>query len=133
MAEFKLDMRQLERALKKSPQSVDKGADLALTDIKNDWLRDSRDIVPKDSHNLQKQIHGNVLDSGADGYIEVKANAVREGGGKRFNYGYYIHEDKGRAVTGEKKFLDKPAEENIDKWESWLAEEITAELKKAGW
>ena len=133
MAEFRLDTSALRRALQVSPELVARGADNALTDIKNDWVRDSRDIVPKDTHNLQQQIHGDIQGSGLDGYIEVKANAVRESGGSRFNYGYYIHEDRGKAVTGEKKFLDKPAEENIDKWGRWLAKEIEDELRRAGW
>ena len=131
--EFKLDATVLKRALKKSPDAADKAAKTALTDIKNDWKRGAVDDAPIDSGNLRKQIQAEVFNPGTDGYIEIEANAVRESNGSRFNYAYYIHEDDGRAVTGEKKFLDKTAEERQDVWQRWLEEEVANELKKAGW
>lgn len=131
-SDFTLDTSALKQALTKSPQAANKGAATALTDIKNDWVADSVDIAPIDSSNLRKQINGEVFNPGASGRVEVHANATR-GGSSRFNYAYYIHEDKGLAVSGEKKFLDMPAEENVDKWTEWLEQEVANELKKVGW
>lgn len=128
-SDFNLDTSALKQALAKSPQAANKGAAIALTDIKNDWVADSVDIAPIDTANLRRQIVGEVFDPGASGRVEVLANATRGG----FNYAYYIHEDKGLAVSGEKKFLDMPAEENVDKWTEWLEQEVANELKKAGW
>lgn len=133
--EFKLDTKSLEKAIKRAPHAADKAAKSTLTDIKNDWKAGAVDDAPIDTGNLRRQIQGDVINPGADGYIEVTANAVRESSGKwkRFNYAYYIHEDKGRVKTGEKKFLDKTAEERQGDWQRWLEEEVANELKKAGW
>lgn len=135
MANFNLDLSEFKKALAKSHDAIDRGAKSALTDIKNDWKRGAIDDAPIDTGNLRRQIQAEVIDAGADGYIEVSANATRESSGKwkRFNYAYYIHEDKGRVKTGEKKFLDKTAEQRKDEWQKWLEDDINDELKKAGW
>lgn len=132
--DFTIDTSALDRALQISPQAANKGAAIALTDIKNDWVADSVDVAPIDSSNLRRQITGEVFDPGASGRVEVHANATR-GGSKRFNYAYYIHENDagGRSVNGEKKFIDKPAEDNIAKWSQWLEDEVARELRRAGW
>lgn len=130
-SEFTIDTSVLDRALQLSPQAANKGAAIALTDIKNDWVADSIDIAPIDTANLRRQIVGEVFDPGASGRVEVLANATRGG----FNYAYYIHEQDagGRSLLqGEKKFLDKPAEANIDKWTEWLEEEVKRELRRVG-
>lgn len=133
--EFTLDASVLKQALRKSVDAADTASRNALTDIKNDWKAGAVDDAPIDTGNLRKQIQAEVINPGSDGYIEIAANAVRASNGKwkRFNYAYYIHEDKGRAVTGEKKFLDKTAKESQEKWQKWLEEEVANELKKAGW
>lgn len=129
--DFTIDTSALDRALRLSPEAAGRGAKTALTDIKNDWQADSVDIAPIDTSNLRKQIKAEVFNPGTNGRVEIHANATR--GNKRFNYAYYIHEDKGTVTNGEKKFLDTPAEENIDKWTQWLEDEVAKELKKAGW
>lgn len=131
--EFSLNTKALERALKQSVEAADQAAKTALTDIKNDWKAGAVDDAPIDTGNLRRQIQAEVFDPGTDGYIEVIANATRESKGKRFNYAYYIHEDKGVVKTGEKKFLDKTAEKRQDVWQRWLEDEVEKELKKAGW
>lgn len=138
MTDFKIDMRQFDAAMRRSPEAVNAGARTALGDIKNDWLAESRDVAPLDTSNLRRQITAAVFKPGASGYIEIEGNATQGGGGGRFNYGYWIHEEnaggKSLLTPGtEKKFLDKPAEERIDEWAKWLEDEIKAELKKAGW
>lgn len=127
--DFTLDTKVLDQALKKSPQAASKGAATALKEIKDDWQADSVDIAPLKAGSLRIGINGEVVNPGASGRVEIHANATRSG----FNYAYYIHEDAGKAVSGEKKFLDKPAEENIDKWTEWLEQEVARELRKVGW
>lgn len=124
-----LDTSALDRALRLSPAAAAKGAATALADIKDDWVADSVDISPLKAGALRQNIVGQVFDPGASGRVEVHANAKRSG----FNYAYYIHEGAGLAVSGEKKFLDVPLEENIDKYRQWLEDELEAELRRAGW
>ncbi|MGN7387726.1 hypothetical protein [Sporosarcina sp. SAFN-015] len=136
--EFSLDMSKFLRAIEKAPEAVGRGATNAMDEIKDDWVRGARDIAPLDSGNLRKQIHGEVAKPGANGYVEIKANAFQDTGGKRFNYAYYIHEqDAGgrqlRTPGTEKKFLDKSLDARKEEYQKWLEEDVMDELKKAGW
>lgn len=133
-----LDSRAFRRALQQLPGVVHQGAKRGLGDIKNDWVRESRDVAPLDTSNLRRQISGKVeMQSGANGYVEIEGNAT-QGGSSRFNYGWWIHEQNagGRSLQyafAEKKFLDKPAEENERKWLGWIQEEIDVEIRRNGW
>ncbi|MCL1700612.1 HK97 gp10 family phage protein [Lysinibacillus sp. Bpr_S20] len=144
--EFSLDLSQLERALKKSPEAVGKALLTGLTDVKNDWRAEAVDAAPIDTGNLRRQIQTEIFTGADEVGVEATANSTRGPGvltsqktgrkkrnDKRFNYAYYIHEDKGNVLSGEKKFLDKPAKDNQDKWRQWLEKELEAELRKAGW
>lgn len=137
-ADFTLDISQFMKAIKKAPAVVGKSATTAMGDIKDDWVRGAVDIAPLDTGNLRRQIHGDVVEPGIDGFIEIKANAFQDTGGKRFNYAYFIHEhDAGgrrlRTPGTEKKFLDKSFEQRKGEYQKWLEDEIKAELEKAGW
>lgn len=127
--EFRLNTRQLERAIRQAPQAIDRASAIALRDIKNDWQADSVDIAPLDQNALRTSIHADVINPSVEGRVEIYASAKRDG----FDYAYYIHEKDGKAVTGEKKFLDVPAEQNFDKWKRWIEQEMREELRRAGW
>lgn len=138
MAEFSLDMSKFKRAMQQTPQAVGRGAQVALRDIKDDWVRGAVDIAPLDKANLRRQINGKTGGTGLDRFVEIEANASQYTGGKRFNYAYYIHEKDagGRTLKlsgAEKKFLDVALERRKVEYQRWLEEEIKAELKKLGW
>ena len=134
---FKLDIGPLRKAIAKSPEHAGRGARQAMDDIKDDWVKEARDIAPLDTSNLRKQIAGEVEGGALDLSAIVTGNATQESkGGKRFNYGYYIHEKNAggnqlRTPGTVKKFLDESADEA--KWQKWLEEEVGDALKKAGW
>ncbi|WP_374965509.1 hypothetical protein [Lysinibacillus sp. RS5] len=132
-AEFTFDLSQLERALRESPDAVGTALLNGLTDVKNDWKAESVDAAPLDTSNLRRQITAEVFTEGNGSGVEISANATR--GSRRFNYAYYIHEENagGKNVSGEKKFLDKPAQENQQKWMEWIEGEIESELRRVGW
>ncbi|MED3832933.1 hypothetical protein [Peribacillus frigoritolerans] len=130
--DFELDLGPLRQLLAKSPEAAGRGARQAMDDIKDDWVRQSRDIAPLDTGNLRRQISGEVEGQELNSKVIVTANAAQKG----FNCGYYIHEEnaggKSLRTTGTvKKFLDESADEA--KWQRWLEEEIRNELDKAGW
>lgn len=131
--EFYFESDLLSQALRKSIDATARGLKNGLTDIKNDWKTESVDIAPIDTGNLREQIKAEVFTDGNGPGVEISANATR--GSRRFNYAYYIHEENAgsKSVNGEKKFLDKPAQRNQDKWAQWLEDEIQSELRKAGW
>lgn len=132
-SEFYFDSDVLAQALRKSVDATARGLKNGLTDVKNDWKAESVDIAPMDTSNLRKQITAEVFTEGDSTGVEISANATR--GSRRFNYAYYIHEEDagGKSVNGEKKFLDKPAQDNKEKWAKLIEDEIQSELRKAGW
>lgn len=138
MTRFSLDLGRLRRAARQAPQAAARGAKLALDDIKDDWVRGAVDLAPLDTGNLRRQINGKTGGAGLTQFLEVEANASQDTGGKRFNYAYYIHEMNagGRTLRlsgAEKKFLDVALERRKAEYKRWLEEEITAELRRAGW
>lgn len=130
--DFELDLGPLRNLIAKSPEAAGRGARQAMDDIKDDWVRGARDIAPLDTSNLRQQIAGEVEGQELNSKVIVTANAAQKG----FNYGYYIHEENAggkslRTPGTVKKFLDESADEA--KWQRWIEEEITDELKRAGW
>lgn len=111
-----------------------------LSDIKDDWIREARDIAPIDTSNLRKQIDG-TIEKGGTGFsseLIVSSNAVQEREGKTFNYAYYIHEGymakdgkKLRTIGTEEEFLTKSLDE--EKYKKWFEKEINQKLKGLGW
>ncbi len=135
---FKLDLRPLQRLIERSPEAAGRGANIAMDDIKDDWIREARDIAPLDTSNLRRQIDGEVEGAGLSSEVIVTANAQSKNNGRRFNYAYYIHEghmaDDGKKLRHSgtvEKFLDESVDET--KWRGWLEDEIKDALKREGW
>jgi len=131
--EFYFESNGLAQAMERSIDATARGMLNGLTDVKNDWKAESVDVAPIDTSNLRQQIAAEVFTEGDSTGVEITANATR--GSRRFNYAYYIHEEDagGANVNGEKKFLDKPAQDNKEKWAEWIEREIESELRRAGW
>lgn len=133
--DFRLDLTPLRKAIERSPESAGKGAIGAMGEIKDDWVREARDIAPIDTANLRKQIHGEVDVDGLNSSVIVTGDATNDIG-DRFNYGYYIHElDAGGGTLQtpgtEKKFLDESADET--RWQKLLEKRVLGALRKDGW
>lgn len=127
---FELDLTKFANDLDNAIDAIGKGAREGMQQALDDWVRESRDIAPIDKGTLRRAITTNGIEGNGlniEGIVTANAN---EGG---FNYAYYIHEVTEHAVTGEAKFLDKPLEQNRDKYMRWIEEDIQDELKKAGW
>lgn len=131
--EFYFESNGLAQAMERSIDATARGMLNGLTDVKNEWKAESVDAAPIDTSNLRQQIAAEVFTEGNGAGVEITANATR--GSRRFNYAYYIHEEDagGANVNGEKKFLDKPAQDNKEKWAEWVEREIESELRRAGW
>lgn len=131
--EFYFESNGLIQAMERSIDATARGMLNGLTDVKNDWKGESVDAAPIATSNLRQQITAEVFTGGTGPCVEITANATR--GSRRFNYAYYIHEEDagGANVNGEKKFLDKPAQQNQEKWARWIENEIGSELRRAGW
>lgn len=111
-----------------------------LGDIKDDWVKEARDIAPIDSSNLRKQIDGTIEKGslGFDSELIISSNAIQEHEGKTFNYAYYIHEGYMakdgkhlRTYGTEEEFLTESLDE--EKYKAWFEREINKKLKGLGW
>lgn len=135
---FRIDLKPLQNLLVRTSPAAAAGAKAALRDIKDDWVKEARNIAPLDTSNLRKQIEGRVEDDMLGMRTIITANAKQNSGGKDFNYGYYIHEghmaEDGKSLKRSgttEKFLDESADE--EKWLRMIEEEIADKLRKAGW
>lgn len=133
--DIELDLSPIRKRVHQSPELAGKAAVGALDEIKDEWVREARDIAPIDNGNLRKQIFGELNADGLDSSVIVTGNAVSEGA-RRFNYGYYIHEmDAGgkklRTPGTEKQFLDKSTDE--PRWQRLLEKRVEDAFRKAGW
>jgi hypothetical protein len=134
---LEFDLSPLIDLIEKSPEAAARGAKRGLHDALDDWVREARDIAPiapVKGGTLRRSITAHEIEGdGLNLEGTVSANATERWRGGTFNYAYYIHEVTEHAVTGDPKFLDKPAQENERKWYGWIEDEIKDELKKAGW
>ena len=128
---FTFDMKALQQALAKSIPATGEGLRDGLNDVKNDWLTESEQIAPLQDGHLREALDGTVNDLSVE--VGVKASDLHRTSGKAFNYAAYIHDYDGRAVTGEKKFLDVVAQTNQADWERIMERSVEKSLKKAGW
>ncbi|WP_102271303.1 hypothetical protein [Cytobacillus massiliigabonensis] len=136
---FKIDfdLTRLVRAIERTPDAAARGATIGMRDVKDDWMRESRDVAPLDTGNLRRQISGKVEGAGLNTVVEIEANAMTS---RNFNYAYYIHEG-GMAADGKslrhpgtvEKFLDEPAEQNEARWKAMVEREIEEHLRREGW
>lgn len=130
--EFELDLSAFEKALKALPKQVGEGANNGLVIVKDEWVKEAQRVAPEDTGNLKDLITGDVRGQGTRSFIEIAGNAHSMKGGDHFNYAYYIHEENagGKSLkldknpNAVKKFLDKPAEENEEKWQQIIEDEI---------
>lgn len=134
--EFELDIAAFEAALKKLPKQLGEGVKVGLEIVKNEWVEGAQHVAPEDTGNLHDLITGEVRGQGTSGFIEIHGDAHSMKGGDHFNYAYYIHEENagGKSLkldknpNAVKEFLDKPAEDNMDKWQGILEDEIKKAL-----
>jgi hypothetical protein len=138
--EFELNLTPLRHLINRSPAMAARGAQRAMGDVKDDWVREARDIAPLDTGNLRQQINGAVEPDGINSAVVVTANATARSGGGNFNYAYYIHEGQ-MAADGKRlrypgtveQFLDESAESNKQRYMQMLENEIKEELRRGGW
>jgi hypothetical protein len=130
--DFELNVASFQKALKKAPETAFSAAKAGMHDALDDWVVQARDIAPIDKGTLRRGIQAEPIRQEGNTLVgEVSSTAIERG----FNYAYYIHEldAGGKNVGGEHQYLDKSAEENIDKWERWIEDEIQSRLRGDGW
>ena len=117
----------LERAIRRTPAKMKKHARIALTDIKDNWVADARDIAPLDTGNLRRQIVGK------SNHMQVVLTGSAKNNG--FDYGLYLHEygdhTKLKTAGTKHKFLDESIDE--DEVAATIINATLDALKEAGW
>ncbi len=139
MRQFELDLSKFANKLSKAGNIIGKGVKVGMHDVLDDWKREATDLAPLDKGTLRKSIT-TELNIGGDtfeGVITANATEKSKNYG-RFNYAYYIHEIGGEiknpTTSGTiDKFIDKPADDNEDRWIKLVEQEIEKQLRKDGW
>ncbi|MED4399775.1 hypothetical protein [Metabacillus fastidiosus] len=129
------DLRDLEHLILSSPRAVSLGVRRAFDNIRDDWLDKSEAITPLETGHLRRETEGEVEGHDLDTLSVVLLNTAESADG--FNYAHYIHEENFGGKTPrngmEKKFLDKPLEENANEYKQTLEREVENQLRRAGW
>lgn len=122
-----INVEKLNRAISRTPSKMRKHSRIALTEIKDDWVADARDIAPLDTGNLRRQINGRSDTK----KIVVMGSAKNNG----FDYGLYLHEYGDHTTLNTPGTRHKFLDESIDEGEvavKIINAAIDA-LKEAGW
>lgn len=141
MRHLELDLSRFADKLSKAGNTIRKGVKVGMHDVLDDWKREATDLAPlsESGGTLRKSITTELSIGGDtfEGVITANATEKSKNYG-RFNYAYYIHEIGGEIKNPTTpgtidKFIDKPADENDDRWLKLVEQEIEKQLRKDGW
>lgn len=139
---FEINLDKFANKIVAAGDTIGIGVKIGMQDVLDDWKRESTDLAPLSEHGgtLRKSIFTELeVGKGLNVKGTITANATEKSKGYgRFNYAYYIHEIGGEIKNPTTpgtidKFLDKPAEDNEDRWLGIIEDEIEDQLRKDGW
>lgn len=125
-SDFTIDLTPLIRQYEKTPAVIAEGAKSAMHDILDFWQAEARDRAPHKTGSLKREIE-QILEG--DG-INLEAKMTNNVYNNNFNYGYWQHNVRGGTGL---KYIDNVANENKEKWLSWIEQDIRSALKRSGW
>lgn len=129
---FQIDTSKFDSAIKKTLKAVEPELNDLMTDIKDNWLKTSRDIAPIDTGLLRREIDGNVTSSHTEFVVKMNSKAMKD----KFNYAYYIHERNagGKSLKqGRKKYLTESVDSQMPTWNKWANSTLESIKKRGGW
>lgn len=137
---FEINLDKFANKLISASDTIGIGVKTGMQDVLDDWKREATDLAPLDKSTLRRSIFTELeVGKGLNVKGTITANATEKSKGYgRFNYAYYIHEIGGDIKNPTTpgtidKFLDKPAEDNEDRWLELVENEIEEQLRKDGW
>lgn len=137
---FEINLDKFANKLVSASDTIGIGVKTGMQDVLDDWKREATDLAPLDKSTLRRSIFTELeVGKGLNVKGTITANATEKSKGYgRFNYAYYIHEIGGDIKNPTTpgtidKFLDKPAEDNEDRWLELVENEIEEQLRKDGW
>lgn len=137
---FEINLDKFANKLISASDTIGIGVKTGMQDVLDDWKREATDLAPLDKSTLRRSIFTELeVGKGLNVKGTITANATEKSKGYgRFNYAYYIHEIGGGIKNPTTpgtidKFLDKPAEDNEDRWLELVENEIEEQLRKDGW
>ncbi|QDX93635.1 HK97 gp10 family phage protein [Brevibacillus laterosporus] len=128
---------------KKLLATMGRGAKRGMHDVLDEWKVEAVDLAPLDKGLLRRGIHTKVTGKSANLTATIQSSAVESSNGQRFDYAYYLHnvypEKYGDSFQNPTtpgtipNYLEKPAEENKERWKQMIEDEIKAEMSRAGY
>ena len=136
--DFEIDVRDFIRRLDRTESAMAQGIKTGVNDVMDDWKRESTDLAPLEYGSLRRGIDTEVGPVGDDIEGKISSTAIDSWQGRPFDYAYYIHEVKEELTAPTTpgtiaKYLEKPAEDNSDRWRGLLERAIIQYLQREGW
>jgi hypothetical protein len=120
-------------------EAAEQGTRNGLGDVMDEWKRLSADLAPLDKGTLRRGIHTEVDAETGKMTGAISVTAVERNGGRNFDYATYIHDVFPKQSFANPttagtipKFLDKPLEQNAERWKRDIEDEIRAEMRRRG-
>jgi hypothetical protein len=132
------DLRKFKRFLETSKKVIANGAKRGMHDALDEWEIKAVDLAPLDKSTLRRGINTEIVGMGLNIVGEISSVAIEQSERRgRFNYAYYIHEVKGEINNPTTpgtiaKYIDKPLEDNDERWLAMIEREIERELRRRG-
>ncbi|UKS30156.1 HK97 gp10 family phage protein [Paenibacillus sp. HWE-109] len=118
------------------------GARTGLEDVMDEWKAQSTDLAPLKHGTLRRGIHSVVDVESGKLTGEISVTAIESGHGGTFDYAEYIHDVfpqvhgksfKNPTTSGTiPEFLDKPMEDNGERWKRELEAAIRDGIRRRG-
>ncbi|WP_141500966.1 HK97 gp10 family phage protein [Paenibacillus luteus] len=122
--------------------AVDEGAKNGTHDVLDEWKREATDLAPMEYGTLRRSIKTDVSGRGENVDGSISASVIESRNGRRFDYAAYLHDVypqrhgdsfKNPTTSGTiPKFIDKPLEDNAERWAADIEREVQAALRRRG-
>jgi hypothetical protein len=122
--------------------AIDEGSRIGTGDVLDEWKREATDLAPMEYGTLRRNIKTEIDDRGETVTGTISASVIESRNGRRFDYAAYLHDVypqkhgetfKDPTTAGTiPRFIDKPLEENAEKWAADIEREIQSTLRRRG-
>lgn len=122
--------------------AIDEGSRIGTGDVLDEWKREATDLAPMEFGTLRRNIKTEITDRGKTIDGNISASVIETRNGRRFDYAAYLHDDypkqHGESFANPTtagtipRFIDKPLEDNAEKWAADIEREIQSTLRRRG-
>ena len=131
---FEIDINKFVGELNATMDDVERGVEVGINDVMDDWRREAVNIAPKRDGQLRRDINTDVEYRGDNvtGVITANSTQVSKTYG-RFNYAYWLHEIKKDIANPTTpgtvaEFLTETGKRNEQRWYYLLEQAVREQI-----